>query len=111
MCSICKNHALKDILVQQSQKSMSTYRVSAVAFDKKGDMLGAVCNSFRRDNVKPGKYSGYHAETKLIHRYGDKIKTIVIARTGGGGNLLPIDPCEKCAHIAKKMGIKIISIK
>ena len=114
MCQI--NPATLGILMEKASNSPCTYKVSAIAFDKKGDILGHVTNSHSRNwNVlekssagRPG--TGTHAERKLMARYGDNIKTIVICRLGNDGDILPIDPCETCRKVARKYGIKIISI-
>lgn len=88
----------------------SQYHLSVAAFDKKGDLLGVVSNSFRRDLIPPLKYSGAHAEMRALHRWGPKIKTMLLMRIGNGGDILPIDCCPKCAAVIRKMGIKVLSI-
>lgn len=98
-------------LSKKAEQSPSTYRISGVALTKRGNVLGWASNGYRREYIEPGRYSGEHCEMRLIKRYGSKIKTIIIMRIGSGGNILPIDPCEKCSKVAEKMGIKIYSIK
>jgi hypothetical protein len=46
-----------------------------------------------------------------MERYGTNIKTIIIMRIGNAGDILPIDPCPKCAKLAAKYGITIIPVK
>lgn len=98
---------IKDKAVKKSIQSNCNYKVSALGFSRKGDFIGAETNKHRF----PGKGRGMHAEHLLICRYGKKIKTIVICRTGRSGNILPIDPCDKCKKLADSLNIKIISIK
>lgn len=99
-------------------RSRCTYRVSAVAYDKKGDVLGTSSNVHAVWNVLESDENGIgrrgtarHAERLLMGRYGKHIKTIVICRVGKSGELRPIDPCPTCAKVAEKMGVKIVSIE
>lgn len=108
--------ALVDLLKQKATHSDCAYKVSAVCFDRKGNMLGHVTNKHSAWDVVKKTGSGRagtakHAERLLISRYGKNIKTIIIARVGQSGELLCIDSCPVCQKIAKKYGIKIISIK
>lgn len=105
------NPSLLRSLSKKAWQSPSTYRISGVAISKHGNILGWASNGYRKEYVEPGKYSGEHCEMRLIKRYGSRISTIIIMRIGSGGNILPIDPCEKCAKVAEKMGIKITSVK
>jgi len=102
-------------LLKKAAKSDCTYRVAAIAFDKKGDVLGCVSNSHsawdvvKSDGVgRPG--TGVHCERTLMSRYGVNIKTIVICRIGHGGDLRPIEPCSVCQKAARKLGIKILTV-
>lgn len=109
---LSKNHlkAITHRLRAKSTKTATTYRVTAVAYSSKGDVLGYASNNVRK-NLKPlRRGAGVHAERELISRYGNKIKYIVIARFGGSGDLLPIDPCETCQKVADNLGIKIIKL-
>lgn len=109
---------IKDIARQKASNSGCTYRVSAIAFDRKGDILGtasnkhAVWNVVQNDPCGRGRRgTARHAERILCAKYGKHIKTIVICRVGKSGELRPIDPCPTCAKVAAKMGVKIVSIK
>ena len=104
------NPSLLSRLKYKASQSPSTYRLAGVAFSKTGNILGFARNGFRNENLKPGKYSGDHVEQHLIKRYGTKIKTILLIRIGNGGDLLPIDPCEKCQRLMDKMGIEVKTI-
>jgi len=96
----------------KARQSSSQYRIGACAISKKGDILGFAMNTPQRPGaVLEGKYTGQHAEAALIKRYGENIKTIIVSRIGLGGDLRPIEPCEKCAKLAKKYNIKIVPVK
>lgn len=107
---------LEQLLKEKASHSPCTYRISAVAFDRKGDILGHVTNSHslnwnileKQDVGRAG--TALHAEKRLIAQYGQLIKTIVICRVGRGGDLRPIDPCPACQKAASKYGIKIVSL-
>jgi hypothetical protein len=106
-----KNKTIIEKLVNKAEQTTTCYRISAIAFNKKGEILGSATNGFKMDGRPAGRGSGIHAERKLMSRYRSNIKTIVICRIGLGGDILPIDPCITCKKVADKMGIKIISIK
>lgn len=104
-----------ETLIGRAKKSSCTYKVSAIAFDKKGNLLGHTVNRHSKWDVltkdgegRPG--TAEHAERRLISQYGKNIKTILIARVGHSGLLRPIDACPVCSKLAKKYNIKIISV-
>lgn len=109
---ISKNHlkAVVKRLRNKSQSIKATYKISAVAYSSKGDVLGYATNNLRLDIASIRRGSGIHAERELIKKYGRKIKYIVISRFGEEGVLLPIQPCEICQKIADNLGIKIIEL-
>ena len=98
-------------LKKKASQSLSSYRLSGVAISKNGEILGFAKNTFRKDNITEGRYSGRHVEKALIDQYGSNIATILIMRIGKSGDTLPIDPCPKCAKLAEKLGISIKSIR
>lgn len=104
------------ILKEKASHSPCTYKVSGIAFDKKGNILGHATNSHSMNWNVLDKYdegragTGVHVERKLIARYGSLISTILICRTGRSGEIRPIDPCPVCQKVAKKYGIKIVSV-
>lgn len=104
------NKAIIKKLMDKAEQTTTCYRVSAIAFNKKGELLGSTTNSFRMDGRPNGKGSGIHAERRLITRYKGNIATIIICRIGNGGDLLPIHACETCQKVADKMNIKVISV-
>ena len=64
---------IKNIAKKKAEQSTCKYRVSAVGFDHKGNMLGT---SFNRPRFC--RYGGsVHAEANLIGRYGKNLKTIL----------------------------------
>lgn len=100
------NNVIKDKLVKTASKSICRFKVSAVAFSKKGNILGwSYCKPYIDKNG-----GSIHAERELISRYGRSIHTIVIARTNRAGKMLPIDACNVCQKVADKMGIIIKTI-
>lgn len=108
---MCIGQNALEMLFKKATQSPSKYRISAIAFDKKGDILGVASNTYSKFGIQnSNKFMGVHAERALMERYGRNIKTIVIMRIGHGGAIRPVDPCRVCAGIAKKLGIKIISV-
>ena len=105
---------MRRLLFKSAVQSPCNYRIGAVAFDKKGDVLGSASNSFRCGEAFYGEQhrrgTGLHAEARLIRRYGRGIRTILIMRVGHSGNVLPIDPCPACSKMAEKLGIDIVTV-
>ena len=99
-------HRLKKKAVQ----SPSKYRISAVAFDGRGEFLAQSFNGLPCAGIKIKTGCGVHAESKLMMKYGQLVKTIIISRVGHGGDWRPISPCKKCQALADKLGVKLISI-
>ena len=85
--------------------SSMTYRVCAIAFTKRGNIVGIQMNGHRVSRSKR-RGDGLHAEAELIRKFGRRISTIYILRVGNAGDPLPIHPCENCSKIAAKLGIK-----
>ena len=106
-----KSRHLEAILKKKASQSLSKYRISAIALDKHGNILGTASNKHSKYGIdKSNKFMGVHAERALMERYGKNIKTIIVARIGWSGELRPVDPCRMCKAIADKMGIKIVSV-
>lgn len=93
--------------ISKAKQSKCDFKISAIGFNKKGELIGS---SFNVSRI-PKKGGGIHAEMKLMARYREHLKTILICRTNQSGDLLPIDPCDACARKAQELGIKIISIR
>lgn len=98
-------------LKKKAAQSRSKYRISAIAFDERGDFVAQAFNGLPPDGVvgKPG--IGIHAEWKLMMKYGSLIKTIIISRIGHSGEWRPIKPCGNCRALADKLGIKLTTIE
>ena len=111
MCEATENPAIIERLRKKCFQSPSQYRIACVALNKKGEVLGYTTNKFRNDRIKPLIGSGLHAEAYGMARYYPLgLKTLVIMRIGLSGNILPIDPCEDCQKMAKKLGVTIQSV-
>ena len=104
------------LLKEKASHSDCTYKISAIAFDKKGNVLGHVTNKhsawdvIKKENGIGRAGTAKHAERLLMQRYQGIVKTIVICRVGHSGELRPIGPCPACQKVAKKLGVKICSI-
>lgn len=102
---------IKRLLAHAAKLSPGRFRIGGIAFDKKGEILGIAHNSFHKNNLTGDrKGTGDHCEARLIRRYKDNIKTIVIMRIGNAGDVLPIDPCPACQALCEKYGINILTI-
>lgn len=99
---------IKELLQKKAQQSICHFKVSAIGINSKGEIVAKSINRPRFTH----KGGGIHAEMALMRVAKRKgIKTIFICRVSNcNGELLPIDPCERCAATAKKLGIKIESI-
>lgn len=93
--------------IKKANKSICKFKISAVGFNHKGEMIGSITNTPRFSRYG----GGIHAEAALIKRYRGHLKTILICRVNTNGGLLPIDPCDKCQKLADKFNIKITSVK
>lgn len=88
-----------------------TYRICAIAFSKKNNLLGISMNRFNDSGGQSSrKGAGKHAEAELIKKFRQRIDKIYILRVGNSCDPLPIHPCENCAKLAEKYGIKIIPL-
>lgn len=102
---------IKKILHDAASKSPGRFRIGGIALNKKGEILGVAHNSFRKDNVVgQRKGTGEHCEVRLIRRYRDNIKTLILMRIGNSGNVLPIDPCPSCQALIEKYGINVLTV-
>jgi hypothetical protein len=97
--------AILKIAKNKAEQSICRYKISALGFNNKGELVASTVNSPRFCR----KGGGVHAELRLMKEHKG-LKTILICRVGGSGDLLPIDPCVVCAKKAFELGIKIITI-
>ena len=96
-----------DLARSKAGQSTCTFRVSAIGLNRAGDVIGTACN-MRGHN---GKGMGLHAEINLLRKFGRKIRTAIICRVGGTGNLLPIHPCNTCSKVYSRLGIDILTVE
>lgn len=82
-----------------------SFAVVAVGVDYRNRIISLATNTPRFHN------RGRHAEERVIHNSPRSLVRILIARYGRRGDLLPIDPCEKCVRLADKFGVKIERIE
>jgi hypothetical protein len=95
-------------LINKAKKSRCRYKVAAVAFNRKGDVLGTAYNVPHL----PYKHGGKHPESTLILRYGKKIHHIFVIRVSGkdGQFLHSIKPCKVCQSLADRYRVKIVTV-
>ncbi len=107
---------LLQLLKEKASRSDCTYKVSAVAFDKKGNVLGHMTNKhsnwdvLEKENGLGRAGTAQHAERLLMSRYAGVVKSIIICRVGHSGEIRPISACPACQKVADKLGVKITSI-
>jgi deoxycytidylate deaminase len=96
-----------DRAINKALQSPCEQRISALGFNRRGELVSTASNTLRFSR----KGGGIHAEATIMREAKRKgITTILICRTNASRGLLPIEPCEHCAKLAKKLGIKIVSI-
>jgi len=101
------NKIIENRLISKAKQSSCRYRISAIAFDYKNEVIGYSSNKPLFDR----KHGGLHAEECLMNQYKQNIKTILICRVNKNGVFRPIEPCSKCSNKANKLNIKIVSIE
>jgi hypothetical protein len=97
---------IKTIAIKKALQSPCRFKISALAFNKKNELISTASNTKRF----LGKGRGLHAEANVIKNCGPSVKTILICRVNINGKMCPIDPCPQCQSLADKYGIKIMSI-
>ena len=101
-----KYQELASRLRRKALTSYCKYSVSALGFNRKGELIGT-----SRNRPRFNKYGGgIHAEMELMRKSGPGLKTILICRTNKNGDLLPIHPCMACSSKARELGIKILTL-
>jgi pyrimidine deaminase RibD-like protein len=88
---------------KKSSQTPCKFKVCAICYDKRGDLLGI---SYCRPRFGK-KGGGIHAEMMALNNWGTDIRSITLVRFGGKGDLLPIHPCENCDKVLKKLRIKV----
>jgi cytidine deaminase len=94
-------------MIKKAKQSICRYKIAAIGFNKKGDLIGYAVNKPRF----PKPHGGIHAEMALMAHYSINLSTIIIIRTNKKGKLLAIHPCAKCQKVADNLGIKIRMVK
>ena len=101
-----KMELMRAIAIKKASQSISKYKISAIGFNRKNEIVYKAMNQPRFARFG----GGIHAEMKVMLKGGPAVKTILICRTNDKGNILPIHPCKTCAQKAMELGIKIISV-
>ena len=96
-----------DRCIRKALKSCCRYKVLAIGFNRKGDLIGYANNHPMFSMVN----GSMHAERKLIMKYGSKVRSVVILRVGNSGNLLPIKPCANCQKMLDKLNVTVQTIE
>ena len=96
-----------DLAIKKAKQSDCRYKVSAIGFNKNGDIIGSSSNK----HLINRKGCSLHAEVNLIKKHARSLRTIIICRTNNRGDILPIQPCRTCSNLANKYGIIIKTIK
>lgn len=97
-------------LGKKAAQSKSKYRISAMGFDYRGEFVAQAFNGVPPEGVESKIGAGIHAEAKLMRKYGTLVKTILISRIGHTGEWRPIEPCPRCRALAKRLGVKLVTI-
>jgi tRNA(Arg) A34 adenosine deaminase TadA len=100
------NDAILKLAKSKALQSRCRYKVAAIGFNRKGDVVTTAVNK----PLFASHHGGQHAEMEVL-RKKKGVTSIVICRVNKSGDLLPIDPCSKCFGVCNKLGIKIYSLR
>jgi len=89
-----------------TKHTATTHTVVAACENANGTLMHITTNAPRL--FKRG--GGIHAEVRVLRRAPKSVRTVYIARFGKSGNPLPIEPCESCARLARKLGVRVVSL-
>lgn len=95
---------LKEIAIKKALQSKCRYKVSAIALNKNGDIVGKSINKHRFEFHR----GATHAEMQLM--VNPDVKYIYICRVNKSGHQLPIKACDMCEKKSKALNIKIIPL-
>lgn len=95
------------------------YQLTALAYDKRGNLLAIGNNSYTRTHpvqwvysCKVGKPAGIyiHAELDALLKAKNrgKVHRLVVTRFGKNGQPLPAAPCPACRLAIKDFGVKVV---
>jgi cytidine deaminase len=93
--------------IRKALKTRCHSKVAVICFDKRAKFLGIAVN-YQRFSHKGG---GVHAEISALNKFGKKLKTIVLLRSGLSGILRPINCCDACKKVLTEHNIKIVTIQ
>jgi cytidine deaminase len=100
-----KPHLEKLARKKASQVKMKS-KISALALNKKGEVMATAFNSPRFDWYGGGN----HAEMMVLKKCKSIPHTIILCRVGNSGDILPIEPCERCQKVLDKYDIKVKTV-
>ena len=100
------NHQLIKIAIKRALNSFCRYRISALGFNRKGELISTSFNKPRFCR----KGGGIHAEMELMKKHTKSLKSILICRVNNRGKLMPIHPCQTCQDKANDLGIRILTV-
>ncbi len=92
---------------KKATQSSSKYKISAMAFNKKGEVMARAINKMSKHNHV---YKGIHAEIELLGKCKSIPKEILLCRVNPNGNLMPIEPCKTCGEILRRLKIKVKTV-
>jgi cytidine deaminase len=94
-----------EILRKKASQSKCRFKVAAVAFNKRGELIATAVNKPRLAKLGGGE----HAEMALL-RKARGIRSIVVCRVGHSGIVRPIEICDACRKVLNKLNIKAVTI-
>lgn len=104
--------------VQLALSTDGRFKVAALLFDRKGNLLSSAHNSYVKSHPLQKHYAErvgrsekafLHAEiAALLKLKGRKAKKILLVRVNNKGKLLPVDPCPICALALREHGVSVI---
>lgn len=99
-------------------KERGKYRICAIGFDKKGNVISSGFNSYELTHPMQYKYAKavgleekcfLHAEVAcIIKARGRPIHKMVVARVGANGKPRLAAPCPVCNMAIRQAGIKVV---
>jgi len=90
------------------------YKLTALAFDKKGRLLSVGTNNYVKTHPVQAKYAKkanedykiyLHAEIDALIKAKGKVHKLVISRLGANGQFLPSKPCPVCQMAIEDFGV------
>lgn len=94
--------------------NQTKYKLTALAFDKRGRLLSVGTNSYVKTHPLQAKYAKkanteykvyLHAEIAALIKAKGKVHKLVISRLGSDGRFLPSKPCPICQMAIEDFGV------